>query len=812
MAPTSSDGGVPPLHRHTWMPDHGTKLAELGYPIIPIWPGSKCPGSYRNGHWGPMSGWTERALREPTPEEVEAWTKWPGAGVGVACGKIGGFDVDVLQGEAAEAAHELAKRELGETPAWRVGRQPKRLLAYRMAEPFAKVVRGPLEFLGLGQQYVVYGIHPDTQEPYRWPEEELSEVFLERLPVVTEAQVRAFMDRAEKLLPPELRVKRLPKDRSAEIYHARGGDLRGTIEATAAAVEHIPNDDVDYHSWFDICQAIKASVGEQAGWPIFEAWSRKSRKHDPKETARVWRSANPHSIGFGTLQYQAQQNGWMPPNDMTFNQGLADLLAGGNNPARALADKMRAKRAALVERVDPETGKVFEEEAEAAPPPADDEHARKVKAGIRGKDVPPEILQPGGLLQDMVAWMTATARKPHPFIYLGAALAALGTAAGRRYAGPTDLRTNIYCISVADSAAGKEHALACVSNLLAAAGLGDYLAGEEIASGAAVESQITTRAVQLFQIDELGHFLASVTNARATSNHKAEVLVRFTKLFSQANRRVNGTEYANKKERTRRDVIEPCACLYGTTVPGRLWGALSPRNFEDGSMPRMLLFQTPLNHPPKQEPQGFAADVPERLIEAVRLVAGREGAEDMTGFASHKVTALDPEAKPALVRVGYTDAKAKAKADAIAARQDELLVQHEGNLLTTAVLGRWAEHAFKLALLHAISRDPMHPAITAEGLRWAWALADHCTATLLGAAKQHVAETPHEADLKKLLDIIRRHGGWMSGSDLHAKARAWERKKRDDLLAQLAEAGEIEVRADNSDGKRGRPPTFVRAR
>ena len=39
-----------------------------------------------------------------------------------------------------------------------------------------------IEFLALGQQYVVYGIHPDTQEPYRWPVEDLSDVPLSELP------------------------------------------------------------------------------------------------------------------------------------------------------------------------------------------------------------------------------------------------------------------------------------------------------------------------------------------------------------------------------------------------------------------------------------------------------------------------------------------------------------------------------------------------------------------------------------------------------------------------------------------------------
>lgn len=67
--------------------------------------------------------------------------------------------------------------------AW-IGRAPKRLLVYRTSAPFRGIRRAPLEVLCLGQQFVAYADHPDTGQPYAWPEEGLSELDLDSLPVI----------------------------------------------------------------------------------------------------------------------------------------------------------------------------------------------------------------------------------------------------------------------------------------------------------------------------------------------------------------------------------------------------------------------------------------------------------------------------------------------------------------------------------------------------------------------------------------------------------------------------------------------------
>ncbi len=106
------------------------------------------------------------------------------------------------------ASSSWRAERLGDTPALRIGRAPKRLLVYRTAEPFRGIRRAPLEMLCLGQQFVAYAVHPDTGQPYAWPEEGLADLDIESLPVIDAAMAAAFIDEALALIPAALRPQK----------------------------------------------------------------------------------------------------------------------------------------------------------------------------------------------------------------------------------------------------------------------------------------------------------------------------------------------------------------------------------------------------------------------------------------------------------------------------------------------------------------------------------------------------------------------------------------------------------------------------
>jgi hypothetical protein len=77
------------------------------------------------------------------------------------------------------------------------------------------------------------------------------------------------------------------------------------IELIKAALDAIPSD--DYDAWYGIAGALRRELGE-AGWPLFEAWSKKSKKFNPKECRQKWDDAADISrIKAGTIFYEASK-------------------------------------------------------------------------------------------------------------------------------------------------------------------------------------------------------------------------------------------------------------------------------------------------------------------------------------------------------------------------------------------------------------------------------------------------------------------------------------------------------------------------
>src|SRR5207248_8340771 len=92
----------------------------------------------------------------------------------------------------------------------RVGQPPKLLLLYRVEAPFEKITSRRftssggrthrIEFLGVGQQFIGYGLHPDTGKSYRWGTASPLNTAAANLTAVTNEQVQEFIPEAEQVL------------------------------------------------------------------------------------------------------------------------------------------------------------------------------------------------------------------------------------------------------------------------------------------------------------------------------------------------------------------------------------------------------------------------------------------------------------------------------------------------------------------------------------------------------------------------------------------------------------------------------------
>ena len=737
-----------------FMMQHGDRLVAGGFPILPIVPGEKFPGTFQQKKWFPYKGWMKHAARATTEHELAIWKQWPQAGIGVVGGVVAGIDIDVTDAAVADELVNIAYRLLGTTPAVRIGHAPKRMLVYRTQAPFKGIKAHPLEVLCLGQQFVSYAIHPGTGQPYQWPETSLADLRIEDLPVISEAQARAFIDEGLAILPESLRPARLPERTSPVPFRpdrpmAATGEQRGTFEAVADALRHIVNADLPYDDWVRIGLAIKGALSED-GAGLFAEWSASSGKNVPEATARAWASFRPAIIGAGTLYHLAQSNGWSPDAAITLNP--ANKPPPGPHPAAEFVQKLHTLPDAAPR--------------EDAPPFLD------------GPEWDPTDLD--GVLGLLVNHMLETATRPQPILAVGNALCALGALMGHRYRTETNLRSNLYIVGIADSGSGKNHSREVINKLFFEAKLAQYLGGNKIASGSGLLAALKRHPALLFQQDEFGMFFQAVADRRHGQRYLTEILDLMTELYTASGTMFLGTEYASVGVKTtRQDITQPCLCVYGTTTPHHFWSALQSTNVVDGSLARFLILPTDDDYPEENENVGIQKS-PASLLRALARVAngGIAGKGNLAGLTTDGTTAVDPMVVPMepSARVLFKNLKQTVT---------NRLRQARGTPFTS-LLSRIGENAAKVALIRGVSFNPTQPVIREQDAAWAIALVEISVATVIRMVEEHVADNIVEHNHKRVLGILRNAGPQgITKTELGDKSRFLTRRDRNEILADL---------------------------
>lgn len=203
------------------------QLRSLGYPPVPVaGPRMQCKTP---GKQPVMQDWRQKCLAADEPE-VRRWaTDQPGCtNTGILCDHLAPIDIDIPIPELAAQVGALATFMLGGTPLRRIGSAPKVLLLYRSEVSLPKMqtpelflpdgTKMQVEILGKGQQFVAFGVHPNTGRDYEWPGNRPNVVPRAELPAATEAVLREFLAKAEVML--RKAGGRTQKERDATIEKA----------------------------------------------------------------------------------------------------------------------------------------------------------------------------------------------------------------------------------------------------------------------------------------------------------------------------------------------------------------------------------------------------------------------------------------------------------------------------------------------------------------------------------------------------------------------------------------------------------------
>ena len=307
------------------------RLHRAGYHPVPVIGAHVATESA--GKRPKMNGWQTECLNA-TPEKIAGWARLQHdcTNTGLLCGEIDGVDIDVLNEELSAKLVSRAIELFGPTSLRRIGRAPKTLLLYRVETPHKKLTtpdlffgddvknkdaKAKVEILADGQQFVGFGIHPDTRAAYRWPERSPLDIPMSDVPMVKVELLRQFVVEAEQVLRSagarterEIEAKRnQERNKNGKIFAALRDNEKPSREMVEDALNHIPND-MDYDEWIRIGFALYEGLGA-SGSDLWEKWSTQSHKNNPHVTARKWPSfASGKSITIGTLFYIAEQHGW----------------------------------------------------------------------------------------------------------------------------------------------------------------------------------------------------------------------------------------------------------------------------------------------------------------------------------------------------------------------------------------------------------------------------------------------------------------------------------------------------------------------
>jgi hypothetical protein len=393
---------------------------------------------------------------------------------------------------------------------------------------------------------------------------------------------------------------------------------------------------------------------------------------------------------------------------------------------------------------------------------------------------PTHLLIVPGLVGDIAAHITASAIFPQPILALAAALAFCGALFGRKVATPSDIRTNIYTMGVADSASGKEHARKAIKRLAAIIDAIAFIGAEKIASDQGLFALLNEQPSCVCLLDEFGRTLRVLNNDRAPA-HLQQLVTTLLELTGSADsfimekrRAEHGSDNAPRK------IINPNLCLYATTVPGRLYQGLTPDEIIDGFLPRWLVFETDTPDPIRQRTP--SKDIsPDLIRRLVAVVKSPYQTDISTGLLKPTIIPFDEDG------------------DDVIEQYSERWMTRKKQMRGTgfdALWGRAYEHALRLALIRAAGDTGIIDRACAQ---WACELTEFLLTRMAEQASANVAANEHEGNVQKVAAFLRSSGQ----SDLTAVSRKFRKlklKDRKEILSALIDEQVIVAEQIRTEG------------
>jgi hypothetical protein len=288
---------------------HGPALLEAGFALVPIMKGEKHPKT---------KGWQNIEVDE---ESLNKWIKNSYYG-GLGClGKVTpGIDIDVRDADLVEKLVTWVYKNIGVAPV-RTGNAPRVLIPCQAPEgglgpDASKKFEDELgdthqiEIKATGQQWVAYGIHPDTGNAYTWEGGELHSYDVDLLPELTGEKISALFEYFYSIVPTDWEVKSAGRTRKPKGGFDAMGNLvevdpfenySPPLNVSADDIERMIgalDPDAGHDVWLSVGMALYHQFeGSDEGLDMFIRWSMDSIDFDANEIRGRWPTWEAKSYG-----------------------------------------------------------------------------------------------------------------------------------------------------------------------------------------------------------------------------------------------------------------------------------------------------------------------------------------------------------------------------------------------------------------------------------------------------------------------------------------------------------------------------------
>lgn len=405
------------------------------------------------------------------------------------------------------------------------------------------------------------------------------------------------------------------------------------------------------------------------------------------------------------------------------------------------------------------------------------------------------ILRPDGFLGHVFDYYNATSGNHQPLFAIQCSLHICSTILGRKYKTNHDNWPNLYLVNVGKSATGKEHSKSLFERIMFESNMGHMVAGDGYTSAGAVFSTLLDKPSHGVIIDELGRYLEASRSGGAGNLHQREANTSIMEAISRSNSIMRPKNYSTmtvKKDAAKtlkdRYIHNPSISILGMTTPSTLFNSLDINAVKDGFINRFVICISDAQRQPRKKVESFG--VPDIILSWIQDVSYRNPMDHL------------PTEKATPIVLQFTN-----QADLLQLEFEKECIERANKLeavgMSELVL-RSNEMAMKVALIHALSRDPQAKFIDEKDVKWAIWWVDKCQRQTTSKLKLSISFSDYEGQKKEILGALRDLGADGITKSAMNKTPPFSKYKAKDLTEIMEALKDAELAYDETFQTEGR--------